>query len=424
MRARTQLQIIVLLIPMFFVPTMFASAQGEHNLEWAIQPGDTFNYTINGFSRYPTNNFTYRSYALVSTLPTLSDNVSEFFNMQLYRGSHYDIYFENGTKDYTESYWLAFPIGNLSLLMQLFGNSSTIEFFELSTVFGFASYTRDSSLTRTNTFVFSKSNGVLVHHLLEVYESYHGLTYFLEQLIDGYTPTEVWHAENPKNPDNLYWGLHVGDTINYTYTKSIPGNPTLELDLTVEIIFLPGIPDEITAPCQLLLNEGSLYMFLDNGTELEQSFDYPMTAIAIGNWSLPCELDILTWFFLSGEPEWIDNTQVWGFVVDSEYGDGHVVTKLSFSKTDGALEQYLVEYYDATTRVGYIEMIRFGSHLHTTQTSSTTGTPSTQPSATTTTPVTTTPTLPPGLPLELLVVMISVPALLIVIVLLVKARNR
>ena len=416
MRARTQFQIIVLLIPLLFVPTMFASAQGEHNLEWAIQPGDTFNYTINGFSDHPTNNFTYKSYALVITLPTLSDNESEFFNMSLNRFTHYDIYFENGTEDHTGSTWGAFPIGNLSLLMQLFGSSSTIEFFELSTVWGFVSYTGDSTLTQTNTAVFSKSDGVLVHYLREVYEAYQGLTYYFEQILDGYTPTEVWHVENPKNPDNLYWGLHEGDTINYTYTKSIPDSPTIEFDFTVEILFLPSIPDEISWPYQLLLNEGSLYMFLDNGTELQQSFDYPMTAIAIGNWTLSRDTNILSWFFVSGESEWIDNTQVWGFVVDSEYGNGHVVTKCSFSKTDGVLEQYLVDYYDATTRVGYTEIIRFGS-----QTSSTTETPSTQPSITTTAA---TQTSPPGPPLEILVVVIGIPALLIVIVLLVKTRNR
>jgi hypothetical protein len=432
MRIKTQLQIIALLIPMFFVPCMVVTVDGGTNLEWAIQPGDTFNYTITGFSENPTNNFTYRSYAIVNSLPVLSDNATEFYNMQLSRGVHYDFYFENGTEDYSDSYWLAFPVGNYSALAKLFENASggSAEFFEASTVFGFVSYTWDSSIRIIHTFVFSKSSGALVHYHLETYEVYLGQTFLLDQVLDRYTPIQIWEMEMPKNEDGLYWGLETGDKINYTYTKSMPDIPTIELNLTVEIIFLPRIPDEITFPYQILLNGGSLYMVLENGTEIEQSYTYPMTAIAIGNWSVPHELDMLTWFMLSGEPEWIDNAQFWGFTVEENYGGVRASTRYIFSKVDGALEQYLVEYYDGFIMVGYIEMIRSGSPLQTTEPSTTISTSSTHPS-TTTTPVETTTTAistsssttPAILPFELLVFLIAVPVLLILIIIVVKVRG-
>ena len=410
---------------MFLVPCMVVTVQGGTNLEWVIQPGDTFNYTISGFSENPTNNFTYRSYAIVNSLPVLSDNAAEFYNMQLFRGVHYDFYFENGTEDYTDSSWLAFPVGNYTALARLFENSSSgsAEFFEASTVFGFVSYTWDSSIRIIHTFVFSKSSGVLVHYHLETYEIYLGQTFLLDQVLDGYTPIQIGEMEMPKNEDGLYWGLDMGDKINYTYTTSMPDSPTIELNLTVEIIFLPRIPDEITFPYQILLNEGSLYMFLENGTEIEQSYTYPMTAIAIGNWSLPHELDMLTWFMLSGEPEWIDNAQFWGFTVDENYGGGRTITKYIFSKADGALEQYMVEYYDGLTRVGYIEMIRSGSPLQATESSTIISTSSTHPSVTTTATSTASSTTSSVLPFELLIVIIAVPLLLILIVLIVKVRG-
>ena len=162
-----------------FAQISSVAAANNQGLEWGIEVGDRFDYDFD--MSYHNSTFdldlTGEMYVVVNFLNDISDDITIMPNIaipSLYSGS-YTTYWNNDTV--MDDFWMgipfmgapfiAYPVGNWSLMTQLFEDNPT------STV------TQDSSILN-NTIVdvpnsddvviqvFQKSNGVAISHVYHV----------------------------------------------------------------------------------------------------------------------------------------------------------------------------------------------------------------------------------------------------------------
>jgi hypothetical protein len=167
-----------------------------------------------------------------------------------------------------------------------------------------------------------------------------------------------------QNDQGLWWGLEEGNTIGYSYHFDYPDITPVSFHFYVTIDSLPVIQDGISETHQVVLNENFFTMRFDNGTELEPSVSYPITAIPVGNWTLLQQI-VDPMFFGIGhhlsQTEWIDTFDEWGFKlihIWNVYYRTEVVFR--FSKFDGGLNVFRGETVDEDLEVQYLDITRDG----------------------------------------------------------------
>jgi hypothetical protein len=166
------------------------AAVSNQNLYWGFSIGQRFDYTlhlevINGTEYLNLKDVDY--YIVVKSLPAINDSVHSLGNLP----SHPDFgcYYTNDTEVTPYSYiWLALPIGNWSLIIDLFlASPSSLtedEIINTPTLAGFNFTMTSDNLTATSCEIYSKSTGALYTRQSIFQNVYHDIVFRHETRID------------------------------------------------------------------------------------------------------------------------------------------------------------------------------------------------------------------------------------------------
>ncbi len=173
------------------------------------------------------------------------------------------------------------------------------------------------------------------------------------------------------NP-GLYWGVEIGDRFDYhRAVRYTDPNENSDLDYYVVIDSLPIIPDNITVlpyVSSSSANEWNIYFsfYFTNNTEITSQTRVPAlpwSAFPIGNWSFveECILsDINTTYW---EVHVIDTETEWGFSLTADEGIWIHTDTTRYSKVDGALNFFEMDFQYHDGRFRKIDYIRVGEGI-------------------------------------------------------------
>lgn len=132
----------------------------NHNLEWGIDVGDQFHYTVSG----PTYIGFPDYYVEINSVTPIPEDVSGTYDISPSLIG-YSYYYENGTvmSMHMSIPWTVVPIGNWTLIQELMGTPPYGEYSWINTASEWGvTYTENwSTIVRTTTVTFSKTDGVL-----------------------------------------------------------------------------------------------------------------------------------------------------------------------------------------------------------------------------------------------------------------------
>jgi hypothetical protein len=156
----------------------FVSAANDQGLDWSIEIGSIFNYTFRCTelitSAIPIGE--YELYFNITSLPVLEDNITSVDDFRLVSQYNYDMFFQNGTYEWSGLYpFVILPTGNWSLMQTLWNNSSyysdTMTWVNTTTDWGFIGRHEGliNDLTSKYWYIFSKADGHLLLYFVGFY---------------------------------------------------------------------------------------------------------------------------------------------------------------------------------------------------------------------------------------------------------------
>jgi len=155
------------------------SAANDQGLDWSVEIGSIFNYTFRCTTLITTAIpiGDYELYFNITSLPVLEDNITSVDDFRLVSEYNYDMYFQNGTYEWSGLYpFMILPTGNWSLMQALWNNSiysseaDTMTWVNTTADWGFmAEGNVYGSLRYKSWYIFSKANGVLLLYFVGYY---------------------------------------------------------------------------------------------------------------------------------------------------------------------------------------------------------------------------------------------------------------
>ena len=202
MRSRVLYSRIIVVI-ILTLTSCIGSTEGltNHGFFWGIEIGDRFDYHMAHRLPDSSKNKDLDYYVVVDELPSIDENITDIPKITTDRidwNNFHSFYFMNDTRITSQTNisddlrrtlsWSAFPVGNWSLINDLFRtpiNNSLFEVqtFDTSAEFGYSLTGIIFGRTVTETERFSKENGVLIFH--ELTEKFNESIYSIKITIVG-----------------------------------------------------------------------------------------------------------------------------------------------------------------------------------------------------------------------------------------------
>lgn len=173
------LLVLIVSIQVFGSPLVLpVTAANDQGFEWSVEIGSIFNYTLksNIYAQSSIPPGDYHIYFNLTSLPILEDNITSIDDFRINFLYHYDMYFQNGTRQPFGYYpFMILPTGNWTM-MQLIWNdfmheSGTITWINTTTDWGFILESANGDLTSKGMQVFSKMNGLILLYFTTKYRS-------------------------------------------------------------------------------------------------------------------------------------------------------------------------------------------------------------------------------------------------------------
>lgn len=174
------LLIFVIGVSLLSGPTITpVSAVNDQGLDWSIEIGSIFNYTFR-CTRLITTAIPIGDYELyfnITSLPIIEDNITSVDDFRLVSQYNYDMYFQNGTYEWSGLYdFIILPTENWTLMQILWENemdyADTMTWINTTTEWGFmceADGLGDERIKWRN--IFSKTNGLLLLYFVGDYNN-------------------------------------------------------------------------------------------------------------------------------------------------------------------------------------------------------------------------------------------------------------
>jgi len=169
---RERLHILLIVCALILGSVSSVVAVTDHNLKWGFEVGDQFHYGYSGdysyFGDLELGAFDF--YVEIDSLPTIPNNVTWYHEIILSPSYHYTFYLENGTELFGLLPWGGLPIGNWSLIQEFVNSTSELRYQWINTIaeWGIIQIEDDTTMVRTTTIKFSKTDGVMnLHRVVE-----------------------------------------------------------------------------------------------------------------------------------------------------------------------------------------------------------------------------------------------------------------
>ncbi|MFW9789303.1 MAG: hypothetical protein ACFFE2_16185 [Candidatus Thorarchaeota archaeon] len=158
---KMKLSILLVMCALIVGSASSVVAVTNHNLEWGCEVGDRFHYRYSGNG----GNEVIEFFVEIDSLPVIPSDVVSYFDIMI-SSLYYTCYYENGTEMLMSLPWAAVPIGNWQLVQDFVNETSpnNMQWINTLSEWGAIIVEQYSTVTRTSTIKFSKTDGVMTYY--------------------------------------------------------------------------------------------------------------------------------------------------------------------------------------------------------------------------------------------------------------------